>query len=261
MERADAIETAADLAAGDLSASTLLARCRARLNADGDRFGAFLAVAGDEAERQALEASRRLAGGTAGPLTGLPVGVKDVFATSWLPTIGHSRVPVARALPHVDIRRTATAVQRLLDAGTITMGKTSTYEYACGLNDVSGDLPVPRNPWDHRRDPGGSSNGSAIALARGYVAVALGTDTGGSIRMPAALCGVTGLKPSFGLVPRTGSLPLAESMDHVGPMALSARDCREVLRVIAGADGADPDCEVGIDAADRVTTDRLSSLR
>lgn len=170
-----------------------------------------------------------------GRLEGLVVGVKDNIDVRGLPTRAHSRVE-----PEEPRSASATVVDRMLGQGAAVVGKTSTMEYAIGAPDLSGPFPVPLNPWDRGTWAGGSSSGSASAVAAGFVDAALGTDTGGSIRMPAAFCGVVGLKPTFGLVPNTGSRPLARTADTIGPIALSVRDCAHLLSAIAGPDEKDP---------------------
>ncbi|MWA02906.1 amidase [Actinomadura sp. LD22] len=184
-----------------------------------------------------------------GPLAGWWLGIKDVIDVAGLPTLAQSRVesgdPAAAD---------AVAVARTRAAGAAVAGKTSTMEYAIGAPDPDGPFPVPRNPWDRDRWTGGSSSGSAAAVAAGMVRAALGTDTGGSIRMPAAFCGVTGLKPSFGRVPNSGSRALAASADTIGPMARTVRDCAVLLGVLAGPDDGDPD------SADRPVPDYAAEL-
>jgi aspartyl-tRNA(Asn)/glutamyl-tRNA(Gln) amidotransferase subunit A len=132
-------------------------------------------------------------------------------------------------------------VARLRAAGAVITGKTTTMEFACGMPDPSKPFPVPRNPWDTDTWPGGSSSGTGSGVAAGMFLAGLGTDTAGSIRIPAAFCGVSGLMPTFGRVPKSGCVPLGYSLDHIGPLARSARDCAEVLAVIAGQHDSDPD--------------------
>jgi Asp-tRNA(Asn)/Glu-tRNA(Gln) amidotransferase A subunit family amidase len=182
----------------------------------------------EEAERLGEELRR---GQRRGPLHGIPVGVKDIFDVFDWPTAAGSerwRASVAR--------HDATAVARLRQAGAVLLGKTVTTPYA------SFDPPVTRNPWDTRRTPGGSSSGSAAALACGMCLGALGSQTGGSITRPAAYCGVAGCKPTFGRVSAQGVVPLAPSMDHPGPMARCVRDLALLLQVLAGPDPRDPSC-------------------
>jgi aspartyl-tRNA(Asn)/glutamyl-tRNA(Gln) amidotransferase subunit A len=221
--------------------------------------------------RAAAEAAdvERAAGSVRGPLHGIPVGIKDVISTSEGPTSGQSLVDVAPPL-----MGDAVVTWRLRSAGAIILGKLSTMEMACGAPDADKPFPIPRNPWLTERWAGGSSSGSGSAVATGAVLGALGTDTGGSIRVPAAYCGITGLKPTFGRVPKSGTIPLSHSLDHVGPMARSARGCAMLLNVLAGPDQTDPSASpepvddysatltgdltgvrIGVDRLDRISGD------
>jgi aspartyl-tRNA(Asn)/glutamyl-tRNA(Gln) amidotransferase subunit A len=214
-------------------------------------IGTYIARFDDAARAAAAEADRaRVAGRPVGPLHGVPIAVKDILATREGPTTAQSVV----ADPEWGGGADAVAVARLRAAGAIVMGKTSTMEYAVGLPDATKPFPVPRNPWDPGRYTGGSSSGSASGLAAGLFLGAIGTDTAGSIRMPAAFCGVSGLKPTFGRVPKSGCLPLGFSLDHVGPMARSARDCALMLAAMAGADPSDRQ------AADVAVSDYAAAL-
>ena len=220
--------------AGSLDPATTVTEALARLHGIGRAMGAVLAVADEDTVLvQAEESRQRCRAGTARPLEGVPVGVKDIVATSDLPTTAGSRVMGGR-IPTVD----ATCVARLRAAGAIVVAKLATSEFAAGQADNATFGPV-RNPWDPARWTGGSSTGSGGALAARLVPLAIGTDTGGSIRIPSAWCGTTGLKPTYGRVPRTGVIPLSWTLDHVGPMARS-RDCGLMLAAMAGADGLDP---------------------
>jgi aspartyl-tRNA(Asn)/glutamyl-tRNA(Gln) amidotransferase subunit A len=163
------------------------------------------------------------------PLEGLTVGVKDVIATGTAPTTGQSAAFATGWRPGV----TATVIDRLRGAGAVLAGTTTTMELAYGVPEEGRPFPVPRNPHDLDRFPGGSSSGSAAGVAAGFFSAALGTDTGGSIRIPSAMCGVTGLKPTYGAVPRDGVMSLGASLDHVGPMALTAEVCRALFEVLA----------------------------
>ena len=201
----------------------------------------------------ALAAARRaeseiMAGHWKGPLHGIPFALKDIIDVAGLPTTAHSKVLI-------DNMATADApvTARLKAAGGVMMGKLATHEFAIG--GPSFDLPWPPavNPWGGKHFPGGSSSGSGVALAAGMVPAALGTDTGGSVRNPASMCGITGLKPTYGRISRRGVLPLAYSLDHVGPMTRSVRDNALLLQVLAGHDPEDPgsaDVEVPDYAAD-----------
>jgi len=193
----------------------------------------YLTVCGDAALGAAREAEREIAGGRSrGPLHGLPISHKDIVFTRGVRTTCHSNT-LREFVPDSD----ATAVRRLADAGMILLGKTNTTEFACGAMDVFG---AAQNPWNLSRYTGGSSAGSGNALAAGLALAATGSDTGGSIRLPAAYCGIVGLKPTYGRVSRHGVFPLSWSMDHVGPMCRTVADCALLLRALAGRDPLDP---------------------
>jgi len=207
-----------------------------RIEGAGQPIAAFLHVAADAALASAREAEKALsAGHDLGPLYGVPCAIKDIIATADMPTTAHSRLLIGHQ-PAAD----ATVVRRLRQAGAVLLGKTATHEFAHG--GPSTDLPWPpaRNPWNLEHFSGGSSSGSGAALAGGLAPAALGTDTGGSIRIPAGLCGVTGLKPTYGRVSRAGIYALSPALDTAGPMARSARDCALLLQAIAGHDADDP---------------------
>jgi aspartyl-tRNA(Asn)/glutamyl-tRNA(Gln) amidotransferase subunit A len=213
-----------------------------RIEAHDRQLRAFITVTAD----RALDAARAaeaalLSGGPVGPLHGVPVALKDLFATAGVRTTGGSRI-LADAVPVED----ATVVRRLAQAGAIVLGKLNMHEFAYGPEGVNAHYGTARNPWDASaaRVAGGSSSGSGVAVAAGLVPGALGSDTGGSIRIPASLCGITGIKPTYGRVSRAGVLPLAWSMDHVGPMTRTAADAALMLRAIAGYDPGDPTTSV-----------------
>ena len=196
---------------------------------------AYITPTFDLARRQAQHAEHEIATGTyRGPLHGIPFALKDIYDTQGIRTSGHSKVCLKR-IPDAD----ATTTGKLYEAGAILMGKLATHEFAHG--GPSFDLPWPpaRNPWDLARFTGGSSSGSGAAVAAGLVPMALGSDTGGSIRGPASLCGVAGLMPTFGLVGRGGVLPNSYTFDHCGPLACCVEDCAIVLQAIAGFDPRD----------------------
>ncbi|MFG3252707.1 amidase [Streptomyces sp. NPDC048172] len=208
--------------------------------ATADALGVYLARFDSEALAAARRADRELAAGLdRGPFHGIPVGVKDVLATAEGPTTAQSLVPPD--VGDVGDAGDAVAVARLRAAGAVVTGKTTTMEYGCGVPDRTKPFPVPRNPWNPDRWTGGSSSGTAAGIAAGMFLAGLGTDTAGSVRMPAAFCGVTGLVPTYGLVPRTGCVPLAYSLDRVGPLARTAHDCGLLLDVLAGPDAGDPE--------------------
>jgi len=203
-----------------------------RLN---QRYHAFIRLTPDIALSAARVAeSEIMAGDWRGPLHGIPFALKDIIDFAGLPTTAHSKLLIDN-VASLD----AFVTQRLKAAGGIMMGKLATHEFAIG--GPSFDLPWPPavNPWGSMHFPGGSSSGSGVALAAGMVPAALGTDTGGSVRNPASMCGITGMKPTYGLVSRRGVLPLAYSLDHVGPMTRSVRDNALLLNVIAGHDPED----------------------
>ncbi|MCK1798660.1 amidase [Streptomyces sp. XM4193] len=217
--------------ARELSPVELTESVLARIAAVEGRLGAYVSVAADTALAAAARAENEISGsGPRGPLHGIPVALKDLIDAEGVPTTASSRVRAG----HVAERDSAVA-ERLRAAGAVLLGKTHTHEFAYGLV-----TPQTHNTWDHSRIAGGSSGGSAVAVAAGGATFAMGTDTGGSIRVPAALNGVVGLKPTYGLVPRTGVTSLSWSLDHVGPLARTAADVSLVLPAIAGHDPHDP---------------------
>lgn len=182
----------------------------------------------------AAASQRRWSEGAARPLEGVPFGVKDIISTEQLPTTGGASI-LGSSVDRID----APCVARLRAAGAIMVAKLATSEFAAGQPANATFGPVG-NPWDRSRWTGGSSTGSGAALAARFVPLAIGTDTGGSVRIPSAWCGTTGLKATHGRVPRTGALPLSWTLDHIGPMTRSARDCGAMLAAMAGPDGHDP---------------------
>jgi aspartyl-tRNA(Asn)/glutamyl-tRNA(Gln) amidotransferase subunit A len=202
---------------------------------DGE-LNSYLLVTADRARDQARNLEAELSRGHCrGPMHGIPYALKDAFATAGIRTTGQSKIFVDN-VP----KQNAAVVDRLEEAGGILLGKLATNELTFG--GVSFDLPWPpaRNPWDRERDPGGSSSGSGVAVAAGLCLVALGTDTGGSIRKPAGWCGIVGFKPTYGLVSRSGVMSNSHTLDTCGPMARSVEDAAIVLAVIAGQDPRDP---------------------
>jgi aspartyl-tRNA(Asn)/glutamyl-tRNA(Gln) amidotransferase subunit A len=200
------------------------------------RHHAFIRLTPDLAIAAARQAERDIAAGKwRGPLHGIPYALKDIIDVAGLPTTCHSKLLIDNVAA-----ADAAVTARLEAAGGILLGKLATHEFAIG--GPSFDLPWPPavNPWGDNRFPGGSSSGSGVALAAGMVPAALGTDTGGSVRNPASMCGVTGMKPTYGLVSRRGVFPLAYSLDHVGPMTRTVRDNAILLQAIAGYDAGDP---------------------
>jgi aspartyl-tRNA(Asn)/glutamyl-tRNA(Gln) amidotransferase subunit A len=232
-------EAAEALRAGDLTSLLLTEACLERTDTYDGALGAYLARFDETALVAAQAADEDLArGADRGPLHGLPIGVKDVLAAKEGDTTAQSQV-LDREWGR---GRDASVVARLRNAGAVITGKLTTLEFAAGLPDPDKPYPIPRNPWNPDCYPGGSSAGAGVAVASGMVLAGIGTDTGGSLRLPAAFCGVSGLKPTYGLVPKTGSVPLAYSLDHVGPICRSASDCAAVLGAITGYDRVDPTC-------------------
>jgi aspartyl-tRNA(Asn)/glutamyl-tRNA(Gln) amidotransferase subunit A len=224
------------IAARKLSPVDLVETLIRRVEDFDDQTRAFITHTFDLARRQAREAEAEIAAGRyRGPLHGVPFALKDIYDTREILTSGHSRVFMDR-IPRED----ATTVTKLYDAGAVLLGKVATHEMAHA--GPSFDLPWPpaRNPWSLERFTGGSSSGSGAAVAAGMVPVALGSDTGGSIRGPASLCGVVGLMPTFGLVSRTGVITNSYTFDHCGPLARTVEDCALTLQALAGHDASDP---------------------
>ena len=229
-------EASRRIRSGSLSPVTLTEAYLDRIGALNETLHAYVKVLGAEALAAAQEAAGEIAAGNwKGPLHGIPLGIKDIYNTRDVATTGHS----ALFRDHVPAED-ATTVRLLREAGAIMLGKLSTFEFAIG--GPSFDLPWPpaRNPWNLARQPGGSSSGSGSAVTAGLAAGAMGSDTGGSIRFPAAWCGLAGLKPTYGLVSRRGILPLAYTLDHAGPMCWTSEDCALMMQVLAAHDPADP---------------------
>jgi len=228
-------EAAENLRARRISAVELATAALARIERYNGRLNAFLTITGDQAMEQAREADRELTAGVdRGPLHGIPIAFKDLFATRGVRTTAGSLV-YKNWVPDFD----ATVVERLRAAGAVTLGKLNLHEMAYGITSANPHFGPVRNPWNPEHSPGGSSGGSAAAVATRMVYMAMGTDTGGSIRIPAAFCGTVGLKPTYGRVSRHGVLPLGYSLDHMGPLALTVRDAALTLNAIAGPDPRD----------------------
>ncbi|HET7752486.1 MAG TPA: Asp-tRNA(Asn)/Glu-tRNA(Gln) amidotransferase subunit GatA [Anaeromyxobacteraceae bacterium] len=228
-------ELAAQLAAKQVTSREVTLAALARIEATDGAIGAFLRVTPERALAQADAADARAARGERkGPLDGVPVGLKDIFVTKGVETTAGSRILEGFVPPY-----SGTAVERIEGAGAVVLGKLNMDEFAMGSSNENSAYGPCRNPWDLARTPGGSSGGSAAAVAARQCFGALGTDTGGSIREPAAFCGIVGLKPTYGRVSRYGVIAFASSLDQVGPMGRSVADCAAMLQVIAGHDPRD----------------------
>src|SRR5882724_657681 len=225
-------QAADQIRSGDLAADEYFDAYRQA--AAGDSLNAFLWTA--EEPREAGE----------GPLGGIPVAVKDIFCTEGVPTTAGSRILEGYRPPY-----TSTAVQRLIDAGAPVLGKTNMDEFAMGSSNENSAYGPVLNPWDRTRVPGGSSGGSAAAVAGGLAPWAIGTDTGGSIRQPAALCGIVGLKPTYGAISRYGMIAFASSLDQCGPFTRDVSDAALLLAIMQGKDPCDS-TSVGLEQAPRL---------
>jgi len=235
-----AVELCQALRKGEVSSRELTRAYLERIDALEPNLHAFLTLTPNLALQQADQADRALfewrkdPGSPLAPLTGLPIVIKDLLCQKGVRTTCGSRILENFVPPY-----SATAVQRLLDAGVVTLGKTNTDEFAMGSSTENSAYQVTSNPWNLTRVPGGSSGGSAAAVASAMTPLALGTDTGGSVRQPAAFCGVTGLKPTYGRVPRYGLIAYGSSLDSVGVLARSAADAAMLFQHMAGYDPLD----------------------
>lgn len=229
-------EAASQLRARKVSSLELVEASLNRSQSLQPKLNAFLTFMEESARAAARQADADFAAGVdRGPLQGIPVAVKDLFFTKGVQTTAGSKI-YADFVPDHD----AAVVEKLRAAGAVITGKLGMHELAFGITNNNAHYGPVRNPWDTNRIPGGSSGGSGAAVAAGLVFAAMGSDTGGSIRIPASYCGTAGLKPTYGLVSRFGSFPLGFSLDHMGPLARSSRDCMIVLNAIAGSDSRDP---------------------
>jgi aspartyl-tRNA(Asn)/glutamyl-tRNA(Gln) amidotransferase subunit A len=246
-----AIEATAELIrTRQISPVSLVESCLARIAALEPRLNAFITVTADLAREQARRAERDIAAGRyKGPLHGIPVAVKDLFATKGIRTTAGSRI-LAEWVPEED----ATVVRKLHESGAVLLGKLGLHEFAYGISSVNPHFGDVHNPWDTTKIPGGSSGGSAVAVVASEAYATLGSDTGGSIRIPAALCGCVGLKPTFGRASLFGAVPLSWSLDHPGPLARTVRDVALTMTAIAGYDPRDPA------SADRPIADLLAHI-
>ena len=232
------------LRSGEVSSVDLTRACLGRIGRDGERLNTFLAVGEERALAAAAAADRDLAAGDERPLLGIPYALKDIFVTralddagrpdGGLPTTAGSRILEGYRSPYA-----SSAEERLAAAGAVLLGKTNCDEFAMGSSNENSAYGPVHNPWDERLVPGGSSGGSAAAVAGGEAFFATGTDTGGSIRQPASLSGIIGLKPTYGRVSRYGMVAFASSLDQCGPFTRSVRDCALVLGALAGHDPRD----------------------
>ncbi len=249
------IETTQALRAGKVSSAELTEECLKRIESLNPRLNAFLTVTAEIAREQALQADReRRSGMDRGPLHGIPIAHKDLFCTAGVRTTSGSKV-FENHVPKFD----AAIVERLREAGAVMLGKTSMHEHAYGITCDNPHYGAVHNPWDLARIPGGSSGGAAAAVAAGLCLLGTGSDTGGSIRVPASYCGVTGIKPTFGLVSKFGALPLGFSLDHAGPIARTVRDVAVSLAAMAGPDKRDPN-SAHRHADDLLPPDEIPSL-
>jgi aspartyl-tRNA(Asn)/glutamyl-tRNA(Gln) amidotransferase subunit A len=244
-------EAAEQLRTGKVTSVELTTEMLARADAVDPQTGTYLARFDDYALARADQADKDFANGIdKSQYQGVPIGIKDILAMSEGPTTANSLI----LEPSWGEGKDAPVVARLKAAGAVITGKLTTMEFACGLADPAKPFPIPANPWNLDTWPGGSSSGTGNGIASGLFYAGIGTDTGGSIRIPAAFCGTSGLMPTFGRVPKSGCVPLGYSLDHIGPLARSARDCAAMLGLIAGYHASDESC------VDRPVDDYLGAL-
>jgi aspartyl-tRNA(Asn)/glutamyl-tRNA(Gln) amidotransferase subunit A len=237
MHRKTITEMSASLRAGEFTSVELTRHFLERIERLDPELNSFVTVTAETALAAAEKADQALQSGAASALTGIPIVQKDIFCTRGVRTSCGSRMLDNFISPY-----DATVTERLLQAGAVSLGKTNMDEFAMGSSNETSFYGPVRNPWDTKRVPGGSSGGSAAAVAARLAAAATGTDTGGSIRQPAALCGITGLKPTYGRVSRFGMIAFASSLDQAGPMTRSAEDAALMLQAMAGFDERDSTC-------------------
>jgi aspartyl-tRNA(Asn)/glutamyl-tRNA(Gln) amidotransferase subunit A len=222
------------LASGKFSSVELTSHYLEKIKQHDSTYNAYITVTEEQALAAAKQADKQIAAGTAGDLTGLPIAYKDLFCTKGVRTSCGSRILDNFIAPYE-----STATDNLNKAGMVMLGKTNLDEFAMGSSTESSFYGATRNPWDTDSVPGGSSGGSAVAVAADLAPVSLGTDTGGSIRQPAAFCGITGLKPTYGRVSRWGMVAYGSSLDQAGPMAQNAEDAAMIMNALAGFDAKD----------------------
>lgn len=227
-------ELATGLRAGEFSSEELTKSYLERINASNEKLNAYITVTDEQAMKQAQAADQRIAAGDTGILTGIPIAHKDIFCTDGVRTSCASKMLDPFIAPY-----DAMVIEKYQADGAVMLGKTNMDEFAMGSSNETSYYGAVKNPWDLNAVPGGSSGGSAAAVAARIAPGATGTDTGGSIRQPAALCGITGLKPTYGRVSRYGMIAFASSLDQAGPMAATAEDCAMMLQVMAGFDKRD----------------------
>jgi len=249
MQRQTITEIAAALRDGSVTSRQLTEAALARIDAGDGVLNSFITVTKDAALSAADAADAVLAKGNGGPLTGVPIAHKDIFCTRDILTTCGSKMLGNFISPY-----DATVVKNLAAAGVVVVGKTNMDEFAMGSSTETSFFGPTANPWDTTRSPGGSSGGSAAAVAAGFVPAATGTDTGGSIRQPAALTGITGFKPTYGRVSRYGMIAFASSLDQAGVLTLTAQDAALLMQVMAGFDPQDST------SADRPVPDYPASL-
>lgn len=230
-------EAAKGLKEKKFSAVDLTEAALGQIEAVEPKISAFVTVTAEESHQAAEEADKKIARGENTPLTGLPIAVKDCFCTAGVKTTNSSNI-LKNFVPPYD----ATSWKRLKEEGMVMVGKTNTDEFTMGSSTETSAFGPTKNPWDTERVPGGSSGGSAASVVAGEALVALGTDTGGSIRQPASLCGCTGLKPTYGRIPRTGVLSMASSLDTVSFNTKNCEDAALLLQYMSGPDGLDATC-------------------
>jgi aspartyl-tRNA(Asn)/glutamyl-tRNA(Gln) amidotransferase subunit A len=257
MSRRTVAELSRSLARGEFSSTELTRDYLSRIKQFNGVYNAYITITEELALAQAAAADQRRARGEHGALTGIPIAHKDIFCMQDVRTTCASKMLSNFISPY-----NATVVERLNAAGTVTLGKTNMDEFAMGSSNETSFFGAVRNPWDPERVPGGSSGGSAAAVAADLCAIATGTDTGGSIRQPAAFCGITGFKPSYGRISRWGMIAFASSLDQAGPISKSAEDAALMMNAIAGPDSKDSTC-VEVAAPDYMATlnDTLQGLR